>query len=154
MLNLPKIYLDADGCPVKDEVYRVAGRCQLKVFVVANKSMHIPLHPLVEMVVVKNQMDAADDWIVEAIAQLDIVVTSDILLAKRCLEKNAKVLTPKGYEYTEDNIGEAISGREVMNFLRESGELKGGQAPMGQKDRSQFLSKLDQIIQSIKKIRG
>lgn len=146
-----KIYIDADGCPVKEEIYRVAGRYSLNVLVVANKAMKIPLHPLVKMIVVKNQFDAADDWITESIEKNNILVTTDILLAKRCIDKSARVLTPKGHEYDEENIGEALQGREIASFMRETGEVKGGGAPMGPKDRSFFLSKLDQVIQSIKK---
>lgn len=142
------IYIDADGCPVKDEVYRVAGRYKLKVFVVANKSMHIPFDPLVEMVEVAEGLDVADDWIVEKITAGDIVITADILLADRCIKKQARVLGTKGNEFTEDNIGSAVADRELMKNLRQMGEMGGGPAAMQKKDRSQFLGKLDQIIQA------
>jgi uncharacterized protein len=144
-----RIYIDADGCPVKDEVYRVAGRYKLKVVVVANKGMHIPLNPSVEMVVVPGQFDAADDWIVEKVRAGDIVITGDIPLADRCVKKHARVLGHKGHEFTPDNIGEAMASRELLIHLREMGTVGGGPSPMDKKDKSKFLSKLDQIIQSV-----
>lgn len=147
MLN---IYIDADGCAVKEETYKVANRYQLKVFVVANKAMNIPLSTSVEMIVVKGGFDAADDWIAENISEGDIAITADIPLADRCIKKKARVLGPKGEEFTEDNIGSALATRELMTNLRFMGEMRGGPAPMDKKDRSQFLSKLDQIIHSIK----
>jgi uncharacterized protein len=143
------IFIDADGCPVKDEIHKVATRYKLKVFVVANKWQNCP--PDAEMVVVNGGFDAADDWIVTKCTQGDIVVTADILLAQRCIEKKARVLGTKGEEFTEDNIGSAVANRELMQNLRYMGEVKGGPAPMQKKDRSQFLAKLDQIIQSLKK---
>ncbi len=143
------IYIDADGCPVKDEVYKVAGRYQLKIFVVANKPMKIPFDPRIQMIVVPGEFDAADDWIVENIQPDDIAITIDIPLADRCLKKKAKALGYKGSEFTEDSIGDAVATRELMARLREMGEIKGGPAPMDKKDRSQFLSQFDRIIQSI-----
>lgn len=146
-----KIYIDADGCPVKEETYKVAARYKIKTFVVANKYLNVPLDSLIEMQVVSGNFDAADDWIAEQITSRDIVITADILLAERCVKKNAKALGPKGVEFTEDNIGSAVANRELMQNLRHMGELRGGPAPMDAKARSQFLSKLDQIIQSLKK---
>ncbi len=146
-----KIYVDADACPVKEEIYKVAGRYQLKVFVVANSPMKIPLSPMIEMVSVSGHFDAADDWIVEKSEPGDILITSDILLADRCVKKNIRVLSPKGIEWTEDNIGSAVASRELMQNLRHMGEMRGGPAPMQKQDRSQFLGKLDQIIQSLKR---
>lgn len=146
-----QIYIDADGCPVKDETYKVATRYQLKVYVVANKYLTVPLDSLVEMVVVPGKFDAADDWIVEHITSRDIVITADILLAERCVKKQARVLGPKGNEFTEDNVGMAVASRELMENLRHMGEMRGGPAPMDKKARSQFLGKLDQIIQTIKR---
>ncbi|MES2964862.1 MAG: YaiI/YqxD family protein [Bdellovibrionota bacterium] len=145
------IYIDGDGCAVKDETYKVAGRYQLKVFVVANKWMSIPTDPKIEMVVVSGGFDAADDWIVEKGEKGDIVVTSDILLAERCVKKQMAVLGPKGNEFTEDSIGDAVAGRELMQNLRHMGEMRGGPAPMEKKDRSEYLGKLDQIIQRLKR---
>ncbi len=146
-----KIYIDADGCPVKEETYKVAARYQLKVFVVANKRMHIPLHPTIEMVVVSDGPDAADDWIAEQIEAGDICITNDIPLADRCLKKNARALGARGDEFDEDMIGEALATRELMKTLRESGLVGGGPPAMNQRDKSQFLRSLDRIIQNIKK---
>lgn len=145
------IFVDADACPVKEEIYKVADRYQLKVVLVANQSVRIPSDSRYEMVVVKGNFDAADDWIVDAAQPKDIVITSDILLADRCLKKQARVLGPKGEEFTEDNIGSALSMRELMGHIRSFGEFKGGPSAMTKTHRSQFLSKLDQIIQQIKR---
>lgn len=147
-----QIYIDADACPVKDETYKVAERYQIKTFVVANQYQKVPLNLLIELKVVSGNFDAADDWIVEQITSRDIVITSDILLADRCIKKKARVLGPKGFEFTEDNVGSAVANRELMQNLRHMGEMRGGPAPMDKKARSQFLGKLDQIIQSLKKI--
>jgi len=146
------IYVDADGCPVKEEVYRVAARYQLKVYVVANKRMHVPVgRNSIEMVVVSAGFDSADDWIAQQIGADDIVVTADIPLAHRCLEKGARVLGTKGEEFRDENIGSALAARELMSHLREMGEITGGPAPMARKNRSRFLSKLDEIVQSIRR---
>lgn len=146
-----EIYVDADGCPVKDEVYKVAARYDLKVYVVANKHLNIPLTPLIEMIVVPGKFDAADDWITEKVTNRAIVITSDILLAERCVKKQARVLDSKGHEFTNDNVGMAVANRELMQNLRHMGEIRGGPAPMDKKARSKFLGKLDQIIQSLKR---
>ena len=148
---MTKIFIDADGCPVKDETYKVAERYQLQVIIVANKSLNIPLNPLLEMKVVSGNFDAADDWIVENCNNGDIVITADILLAERCVKKLTRVLGHKGDEFTEDNIGSAVASRELMQNLRHMGEVKGGPAPMDKKARSQYLGTLDRIIQSLKK---
>jgi uncharacterized protein YaiI (UPF0178 family) len=146
-----KIYIDADGCPVKEETYRVAERYRIQVVLVANKRLSLPPNPLLEMIVVSGGFDAADDWIVEKSQANDIVITADILLADRCVKKSVRVLGPKGEEFTEDNIGSAVANRELMQNLRHMGEMRGGPAPMDKKARSQFLSTLDQIIQSLKR---
>ncbi len=146
-----QIYIDADACPVKDEIYKVAARYQIKTYVVANQRQKVPFDPLIEIKVVSGDFDAADDWIVDQVTNQDIVITSDILLADRCLKKQARALNSKGVEFTEDNIGSAVSNRELMQNLRHMGEMRGGPAPMDKKARSQFLGKLDQIIQSLKK---
>ena len=146
-----KIYIDGDACSVKEETYKVADRYKMNVVVVSNMALHVPLDSLIEMVVVKGNFDAADDWIIEKVLEDDIVITSDILLADRCLKKNALVLGPKGKEFTEDSIGSAVAARELMSNLRHMGEMRGGPAPMQKKDRSQYLSQLDQIIQRIRK---
>jgi uncharacterized protein len=145
------IYIDADGCAVKSEIYKVASRFKLKVLVVANKALSIPFEPAIEMIVVSGGFDAADDWIVENIQAGDVVITADILLADRCIKKEARVLGPKGKEFTEDSIGSALATRELMANLRHMGEMGGGPSAMEKKDRSQFLSQLDQIIQSLRK---
>jgi uncharacterized protein YaiI (UPF0178 family) len=148
MLN---IYIDADGCAVKDEVYKVAERYSLRVILVANKRLTHPIDPRIEMQVVGGGFDAADDWIVENSEARDILVTSDILLADRCIKKSVRVLSPKGKEWTEDSIGSAIAGRELSANLRHMGEMRGGPSAMEKKDRSQFLASLDQIIQAVKR---
>jgi len=148
---MTKIYVDADGCPVKSEVYRVAERYKLSVVLVANKRLSLPLHSDLEMVVVNGAFDAADDWIVENSKPNDIVVTADILLADRCLKKSVRALGPKGVEFTPDNIGSVVATRELLQDLRQSGEMHGGPAPMDKKARSRFLGKLDEMIQSLKR---
>lgn len=148
---MTKIYLDGDACPVKDETYKVAERYQLRVLVVANKPMHLPASERIEMVTVSGGFDAADDWIVENATSKDVVVTTDILLAERCVKKSIRTLSPKGEEFTEDNVGSAVAGRELMQNLRHMGEMRGGPAPMDKKARSNFLAKLDQILQSLKR---
>ena len=145
------IYIDADGCPVKEETYRVAARHKLNVIVVANKRLNIPPHPQIRMQVVSGDPDAADNWIAENIQPKDICITADIPLADRCLKAQARSLSPRGDEWTEDNIGEAMATRELMKGLRELGEMRGGPAPMSPRDRSQFLSALENLIQAIKR---
>ena len=146
-----RLFIDADGCPVKDETYKVAARYQLHVFVVANKPLTIPLHPTVEMIVVSQGPDEADNWIAENIEENDICITSDIPLADRCLKKNARALGHRGDEFDEDMIGSALASRELFKHLREMGEMKGGPAAFDKRDRSEFLNSLDRIIQSIKR---
>ena len=146
------LYIDGDGCPVKEEAYKVADRYQLKVTVVANKPMLVPSNNRTRMVVVRSgHLDAADDWIAEHVERNDIVVTADIPLADRCLKKGARVLGTKGEEFTEDGVCDAMATRELMQTLRQFGSMGGGPAPMDKKDRSRFLGKLDQIIQSLKR---
>ena len=143
------IYIDADACPVRDEVYRVAERVGLKVFVVSNGSRPIlpSRNPLVSMVVVAEGADAADDWIVEHITPADICVTADIPLASRCLKKDARALAHNGKLWTQDNIGSALAGREIGRHLRESGVTTGGPPPFSKADRSRFLNALDAVVQ-------
>jgi uncharacterized protein YaiI (UPF0178 family) len=148
---MTRIYVDADGCPVKNEVYRVAERYALPVVLVANQRLNLPSNPLLEMVVVSGAFDAADDWIVEHSQPDDIVVTADILLADRCVKRSVRVLGPKGVEFTPDNIGSSVATRELLQELRQGGEMHGGPAPMDRKARSRFLAKLDEIIHSIKR---
>jgi len=148
-----QIYIDADACPVKDETYRVAGRYDIKVFVVSNSTIWVPLRPGIERVVVKGGLDVADDWIAERIEAGDIAVTADIPLADRCLTKEAFVLGPRGHPFTEDSIGEALATRELLDTLRQSGMIGGGPPPLTDKDRSRFLSKLDDMIQASRRRR-
>lgn len=145
---MTRIFIDADACPVKEDVYRVARRYRLEVFVVANSRLRVPAETLFQVVVVTGHFDAADDWIVEHILEGDIAVTSDIPLAARCLEKRARVLDPKGRAFTEDSIGDALATREFSAFLRDMGTLTGGPAPYDPRDRSRFLQVLDDLIQA------
>ena len=145
------IYIDADACTVKDEVYKVAARYQLKVIVVANQWLNLPMDPNIQMEVVSGGFDAADDWIAENIDKGDVLITSDLLLAERCIKRQARVLGQKGEELDEENIGSALAGRELMAHLRDLGHTKTGPGPMTKADRSKFLSKMDQIIQSLRR---
>lgn len=148
------IFIDADACPVKQEVYRVAKRYGLKVTLVANSWMRTPEEPGIALEVVKDDFDAADDWIVDRSGPDDIVITADILLAGRCLQEGARVIGPTGKPFTEENIGAAIATRELLAELRVTGEVAGGPPPMDKRDRSRFLQQLDQEIQSIRRSRG
>ncbi|MFC1926694.1 YaiI/YqxD family protein [Chloroflexota bacterium] len=147
---LSEILVDADACPVKQEVYRVARRYGIKVTVVANSQMHIPGEDWLELVVVSDQLDAADDWIVEHITKNDIVISEDIPLVSRCLKKGARVLGPRGHVFTEDSIGDALATRDLMSHLRDIGIVTGGPTPFKKRDRSRFLQSLDGIIQAIR----
>ncbi|MDP7638937.1 MAG: YaiI/YqxD family protein [Candidatus Hydrogenedentes bacterium] len=145
------IYVDADGCPVKNEIYCVAKRYDIPVTLVANSRMRTPDEAGIEFVLVDDGFDAADDWIVERVGTNEIVVTADIPLAARCIEKGARVLGPKGRVFTEDSIGGALSDREVSSQLREHGMMTGGPAPFGKKDRSRFLQGLDATIHACRR---
>ena len=145
------IYIDADACPVKDETYRVAERYELKVFLVSNSWMHAPQARWLEQVVVKGDLDAADIWIAEHAAAGDIVITADVPLAARCVSEGAQVLSPRGRRFTEDSVGDALASRDLLTDLRGAGEITGGPPPMQQRDRSQFLQRLDQIIHEIRR---
>ena len=142
------LFVDADACPVREEVYRVAARTQAPVFVVHNGSRPIrpPGLPGVQVVVVPDGPDAADDWIAERIAAEDICITADIPLAKRCLEKGARALGHAGRPWTGDNIGSALAGREIARHLREVGAPGGGHAAFTPGDRSRFIAGLDALI--------
>ncbi len=129
----------------------MAKRYGLKVYLVANAGLTIPKDELFEMKVVGNQLDAADDWIVEQVTETDIVITVDILLAARCLEKGARVVDPKGKAFSSDSIGDVVANRELAKYLRQLGEITGGPAPFQPRDRSQFLQQLDTLIQAILK---
>ena len=142
-----EIFIDADACPVKDEVYAVAARLGLAVVVVANQRIHVPREGGVEMVVVADGPDAADDWIADEIRSGDIVITADIPLASRCLEKGAHALGTHGREFSPDSIGSALATRELKASIRESGVPTGGPPPMTPKERSRFSGALDAIAQ-------
>ncbi len=148
------LYVDGDACPVRDEVFRVATRLRLAVFVVSNGSRPIrpPDNPLVTMITVSEGADIADDWIAERIGPGDVCVTSDIPLAGRCLAAGGRALSPKGHMWTPDNIGQAMAGRAIGQHLREIGVATGGPSPLTKADRSNFLAALDAAIhQKVKK---
>ena len=142
----PEIYVDADACPVKEEVYRVAGRYGLKVYVVANSFMVVPNDPLIERVVVADGFDAADNWIAERASRGSIVITTDVPLASRCVKAGAAVIAPNGRAFTEASIGMAVATRNLMTDLRAMGETTGGPKPFSRQDRSRFLSALDETV--------
>jgi len=140
------IFIDADACPVKPEVYRVANRYGLHVTLVANSWMRVPNERWIALEVVEDGFDAADDWIVEHVQPHDIVVTADIPLASRCLKKDACVIGPNGKPFTENNIGQSVATRDLLSELRDAGEITGGPPPLRKRDRSRFLQQLDEII--------
>lgn len=145
------IYVDADACPVKQEVYRVARRYQLNVTLVANAWMRTPDDQRIALEVVEDGFDAADDWIVDHVEPDDIVITADIPLASRCMQQGARAIGSTGRPFTEDNIGEAVATRDLLAVLRGGGEITGGPAPLMKRDRSRFLQALDEVIQSIRR---
>lgn len=145
------IFIDADACPVKQEVFRVASRCGLEVTLVANSWMRTPNERWITLEVVGDGFDAADDWIVEHVQPGDIVITADIPLANRCLKEGAWVIGSTGKPFTQDNIGQALATRNLLEELRGAGEITGGPAPLTKSDRSRFLQQLDEVIQSIRR---
>jgi len=151
---LLSIYIDADACPVKDEIYRLARRHELKVFVVSHGSIHVPPKMAgsgrVESIKVKRGFDSADDWIAEHAGQDDVVVTADIPLAARCLKNQARVISPSGLPFVEESIGDALATRDLMEQLRQSGLQGGGPAPFAPSDRSRFVSALSALIQDLR----
>ena len=148
------IFVDADACPVKQEVYRVADRYRLEVTLVANSRMRTPELGRVSLEVVGGGPDVADDWIVEHVAAHDIVVTADIPLASRCLQKGARVIGTTGKVFSEDNIGSAVATRDLLDDLRGAGEITGGPPPLHKRDRSRFLQRLDEVIQAVRRKHG
>jgi uncharacterized protein YaiI (UPF0178 family) len=149
-----RIYVDADACPVKDEIYRVAIRHRLPVSVVAGQFIRVPQDPLIERVAAGSGMDAADDWIAERARPGDIVVTADIPLASRCVKAGAEVIAPNGKPFSEESIGMTLAMRNLMTDLRSSGEITGGPKSFSPRDRSAFLSALDQAIRRIQRRRA
>jgi hypothetical protein len=144
-----RILVDADACPVKDEIYRVAWRHEVPVTIVSNSHFRVPAHPLIERVVVSDGFDAADDWIAERADIGAVVVTADILLADRCLKAGATVLSPTGKPFTAASIGSQIATRAIMADLRAGGDQLGGPAPFAKTDRSRFLQALDTVLVQI-----
>ncbi len=145
------IYIDADACPVKKEVYRVGKRYGLNVILVANSWMRTPTEPWLELRVVDDHPDAADDWIAEQAVADDILVTADIPLAARCVKNSVSVLSPRGRLFTSESIVEALANQELMSHVRDMGTMTGGPPPFGDRDRSHFLQRLDQVIQAIRR---
>jgi uncharacterized protein len=146
-----RILVDADACPVKEEVYRVAYRHEVPVTIVSNSPIHVPPHPLVARVMVDSGFDAADDWIAQAADAHAVVVTADILLADRCLKAGASVLAPTGKPFTAASIGNAVAVRAIMVDLRAGGDQLGGPAPFAKTDRSRFLQALDAALVRLKR---
>ena len=146
-----RILVDADACPVKEEVYRVAFRREVPVIVVSNSSLRVPAHPLIERILVSGAFDAADDWIAEQADEKTITVTGDILLADRCLKKGGIVIGHNGKPFTAASIGGAIASRAIMADLRAGGDIVGGPAPFSKADRSRFLQALDEALVRLKK---
>ncbi|MES2493213.1 MAG: YaiI/YqxD family protein [Pseudomonadota bacterium] len=141
-----RILVDADACPVKDEIYKVAWRRSVPVTVISNSAFRVPVHPLVTRVVVDDGFDAADDWIADAASPKTIVITADILLAERCLKAGATVLSHAGRAFTTSSIGNQLATRAIMADLRAGGDIIGGPAPFAKTDRSRFLSALDEAL--------
>ena len=146
-----RIYVDADACPVKDEIYRVAIRHGVPVSVVAGQLIRVPQDRLIERVAAGSGMDAADDWIAARAGKGDIVITADIPLASRCVKAGAEVIAPNGKPFTEQSIGMTLAVRNLMTDLRSSGEITGGPKSFAPRDRSTFLSALDQTIRRIQR---
>ena len=148
---MTRIFVDADACPVKEEVYRVAQRYDVEVLLVSNAWIRTPREGRVELVLVGGELDAADAWIIEQITEGDIAITADIPLAAACLEKGGRVVGPRGRPFTEQSIGDALATRELMSQLREMGEVTGGPPPFEKRDRSRFLQALDQMIHAVRR---
>jgi len=143
------IFVDADGCPVKEETYRVAQRHSVPVVVVSNKPLRIPSSEAISLQLVEGSFDAADDWIVQQAAPGDLVITADIPLAARCLQCGAVVLDHRGGEFTDESVGQALAGRELMSHLRAMGGFTPGPRPFDAKDRSRFLHLLDERLRKL-----
>ncbi len=153
-MTSPRIYVDADACPVKDEIYRVAARHGLPVSLVAGGYIRVPDDPLIERIAAGSGIDAADDWIAARAGKGDIVITADIPLASRCVKTGASVIAPNGKPFTEESIGMTLAVRNLMTDLRSSGEVTGGPRAFQPRDRSAFLSALDQAIRRIQRARA
>lgn len=153
MTEAIQIFVDADACPVKDEIYKVAYRLDVPVVIVSNSHFRVPQHPLVSRVVVSDAFDAADDYIAERASDGSVVITADILLADRCIKNGALVIAPNGKPFTADSIGSAVATRAIMADLRAGmgSENIGGPPPFTKADRSQFLSSLDEALVRLKR---
>ena len=149
-----RIYVDADACPVKDEVYRVAARHRLPVVVVAVGFIRVPQDPLIERIAAGTSPDAADDWIAERAGKSDIVITADVPLAGRCVKSGATVIAPNGRPFTEDSMSMTLAVRNLMHDLRSAGEVTGGPRPFTPRDRSAFLSALEEAIRRLQRAPG
>ena len=145
------IYVDADACPVKDEVFRVAARYGLHVYVVSNGFLNLPREPWIERVIVGDTFDAADDWIAERVGRGAIVITADVPLASRCVKAGAAALSPTGKAFTDASVGMALATRNLMQELREAGAITGGPKPFTRSDRSAFLGALDRAVVRLKR---
>jgi uncharacterized protein len=146
-----RIYVDADACPVKEEVYRVAARHGLPVSVVANGFIRVPQDPMIERIAAGNAPDAADDWIAARAGAKDIVITADVPLASRCVKAGAQVLAPTGKPFSEESIGMTLAMRNLMHDLRSAGATTGGPPPFSPRDRSTFLAALEQAIRRLQR---
>ena len=151
MRSEPRILVDADACPVKDEIYKVAYRREVPVTLVTNSFLRVPPHPLIERVTVGAGFDAADDHIAETAGPMTVVVTADILLADRCLKAGATVIGPNGKPFTTSSIGAAVATRAIMADLRAGAGVTGGPAPFAKADRSRFLQALDEALARLKR---
>ncbi len=153
MTDAIQIYVDADACPVKDEIYRVAYRLEVPVIIVSNSHFRVPQHPLVSRIVVSDAFDAADDYIAERASEKTVVITSDILLADRCVKAGSEVIGSNGKPFTADSIGAAVATRAIMADLRAGmgTENIGGPPPFTKADRSKFLSSLDEVLVRLKR---
>jgi uncharacterized protein len=146
------ILVDADACPVKEEIYRVAYRTEVPVTIVSNSHFRVPDHPLIAREVVSDSFDAADDWIAERANAMSVVITADILLADRCIKAGASVIAPNGKPFTANSIGGAVATRAIMADLRAGGDAIGGPPPFTKADRSRFLSALDQSLVRLRRV--
>ena len=149
-----EIYVDADACPVKDEIYRVADRHKLKVYIVSNGFMRLPQSPLIERILVDEGPDVADDWIAEHATSDDIAITADIPLAARCVENNVTTIAPTGKLFTEDNIGMSLATRNLMADIRSASNTQTYNAEFSKQDRSNFLQALENAVQALKRRGG
>jgi len=151
LTQTPHILVDADACPVKEEIYKVAYRHEVPVTIVSNSFLRVPDHPLIDREVVSDSFDAADDWIAERAGAHTVVITADILLADRCIKAGASVIGPNGKPFTANSIGGAVATRAIMADLRAGGDAIGGPPPFSKADRSRFLSALDEVLVRLKR---